>query len=284
MIFPYLLLFSVVSLCAIQTTFSLGDFRLRLERVLYNLKNKNWDIVSLSEFKNSIDNFQDSDQAIFLQEIKPLLESHEIEITHKLTIFSLYHLPSSFSFFEIFEPFFGPIKGNEYDIYLSTDWLNIALEFNSPDSPKSLYLDFVNFRRGLLGQLSTYFVNVVENSPYDRTINDIATKFAADPLKVLKMSLFESLPAALPSIVYFHLNPLALNVYTVYIYRTLRGFFFGRYAEPTARSSAISFLMLTSAKLESHEIILISPLFNDLVRRRLIWFLGGFYSGCLPPL
>jgi hypothetical protein len=104
------------------------------EKLMRDMKNNNWNVSVLSEFKFSLDLlYKDQPKALLKQLIDFKDDQENWETLQKFTVYSLYHLPSNFSNFEVFEPFFRVFHDeNSYDVALALNWLQMSM------SPSSL--------------------------------------------------------------------------------------------------------------------------------------------------
>jgi hypothetical protein len=251
-----------------------------------DMRNNKWDLGTLSEYKFSLEMLYKEDPKTLSNKMNEFTKNMKYATIQKFIVYTLYQMPLTFSNFDVYEPLFRPVDDNSaYDIFLSLNWLQLAMappqlsendqkgEFNNWIY-EGEYKAFVEKLWKSLDKLTLFDPTLVLFSN-DFVISVIFIEYKANPEHVLKMSIFEGLRLIIPIVVFLHLNP-TLTLDECIASPILNGLYLVEKGDDVSWSKA--FLTETISKLQTQELILISPTFTDVVGKSLDDFLKRKYK------
>jgi hypothetical protein len=277
-------LFLGCMLCAEQNSGLFLDYKESIELLLEDMKMNICNVFLLSKIKSSLYELNHSDDVDSLtKHLVIFFSSQEIRAFHKFVVYALYHLPSTFSNFGVFEPFFKPFNETKFDdLYLPVKWILDSIGPFKLSEAEEVYkinewIDSAEYKvftfellkyLQQLGSFNNIRVNVY---PFGDIITMVYNKFISNPQNVLKMALFEKEPRFLPLLVYIYLNPSLTSANCVNDL-VLNGLI-KPYPNGLEATRSLEFLNQTIVHLKHYKPIVISEMFTDLVRGNLENFL-----------
>jgi hypothetical protein len=276
-----MIFFNVLSLlfgwvfCAVSATKLVFHDNDHFEKLLEDVKRNSRDVAVLSEFKFSLDLLYKDDRNFLFKQLRNFMDDQNNQETlQKFTVYSLYHLPPNFSKFEVFEPLLRRPSNENYDVYLALNWLQMAMkppQLSEADKKEEFtnwiyeeeYKTFVDILEKQL-RVETIFNNLCELHSNRYIIEDVLFKFRLNPEYALRMAICEGMPQILPIAIFLYLKP-KLELKHCVNHPILHGIL-NLKSNQTEASWTYNFISQVISELESYDLILISPMFTDVVK------------------
>jgi hypothetical protein len=268
--------------CAEQSSTIFFEYKESFNVLLENMKMNFCNEFLLSKIKTYIFELYRLDFNGLIEHLDDFFCNQGIGASHKFIVYALYHLPSTFSNFEAFIPFFKPCnQGVSYDLCLTVKWILDSvgpLKLSEAEKRYKIYEWIFGKQYKLFSQALEDYLKLREkltfmfdHLPIALALEGVFSKFNSNPEKVLKMAVFERDAKFLPLVVYIYLNP-SMRFVDCANDQVLNGLL-KLNPNGVEATRSIEFLKQTIFDLKSYKPILISEMFTDVVRENLKKFL-----------